>query len=121
MVIRSIQSPIDGFEIPLTDDHKKAANDLIKVLRDGHPNIQNYVHALAINLFISTLRTAGGPFNCPVTRFSMLACINQDGDWHNPRAMSPILTKIQWGIRAVFAVEICIRSNWTSNQKLQLE
>ncbi|TDL13432.1 hypothetical protein BD410DRAFT_846960, partial [Rickenella mellea] len=119
-VIRSIQSPIEGFNIPLNEVHLAAAENLMKVLKDGR-NPFEYIHPLAISLFTSTLKTSGGQFNCPVTRFSMLACINQDGDWFNPRAMSPILTKIQWGLRAVFAVEILKRSEGSSNQDVQFE
>ncbi|TDL13381.1 hypothetical protein BD410DRAFT_494613 [Rickenella mellea] len=120
MVMRSIGSPIPGFTIPLNEDHLAAAENLRKVLRDRHDPL-NYIHPLAISLFTSTVKTSGGQFNCPVTRFSMLACINQDGDWYNPRAMSPILTKIQWGLRAVIAVEILSRSRGSSNQEVQFE
>lgn len=103
MVIRSLDSHVDGFPITLHPNQRSAARALVDSVEaeEADECIDSKMHNLLYSLFSDLPDNADeDQYLCPVLRFLVLYCLRQDGRFLRPSEITPITASISWTMRA---------------------
>ncbi|KAJ3871133.1 hypothetical protein F5051DRAFT_446582 [Lentinula edodes] len=109
-LIVHIETPVDGFTIPLHPEvtaHLKALSEILAIETTPDSELGNSIHhAVWLILSRPSNEYIQNELMCPFTRFIISATLKESGTFVRAKVITPVMAQAQWCFRATAAEEI---------------